>query len=64
MSQEDAKGGKRSHKETKRVKIRLDQINFTQDNQGEAEGNQGELRGIKVSQDESRWVKMSQGQSK
>ena len=43
------RGITRSHEKTGRVKIRLNQIDFTYDNQGEAKGNQGELRGIKGS---------------
>ena len=42
----------------------LKNASFTQDNQGEAKGNQGELRGVKGNQRESRGVKRNQGDSK
>ena len=37
---------------------------FTQDDQGEANVNQGELRGVKENQGESRGVKRSQEESR
>ena len=54
-----SRGVKRSQEETGRVMIRLDKINSTYDNQGEDKGNQRELRGVKMSKEESRGVKGS-----
>jgi len=55
MDSEESRGVKRRQEE-----LRLDYINCTCDNQGEAKGNQGELRGIKGSQEESSGVKRIQ----